>query len=399
MDEPSMTQSAEPAAPNAPLHRPVQLPIEFTGSGSEYFRIWIVNIFLLIITFGIYYPWAKVRRMRYFYGNTLVDGTPLGFHGNPRTMFKGSMLVGVLFVLYSIASDISPTVGLFALVVVAGLWPALLKSSMQFRMANTSWRGLRFSFTGSLGGAYRAAMPLFIPAALIVGLAPFAPDDVNPKTDMWLLWTMGGVMLLCVALSPWLLWNLKRYQHNNYALGSLQTMFKATALDFYKLTGKAIGVAVVSVLASGALFWLVAFGLAASSGDADSEILGVASFIGMGMGLFIGMAVVFVILKPYTIAKIQNLVWTKTGNSSMRFISKLSVRSLLWQTIKNWFLVVITLGLYWPFAAVAMARLRLESVFIKSNIDPLALFGAARVNEGDAAGDAAGDFFGIDIGL
>jgi uncharacterized membrane protein YjgN (DUF898 family) len=242
-------------------------------------------------------------------------------------------------------------------------------------------------------------MPLFIPAALIVGLAPFAPDDVNPKADMWLLWTMGGVMLLCVALSPWLLWNLKRYQHNNYALGSLQTMFKATSLDFYKLTAKAIGVAVLSVLASGAVFWLVAFALAAGIGSTDGEMLGFASAFGLGFGFFVGMAVVFVVLKPYTIAKLQNLMWTKTGNSSMRFISKLSVRSLLWQTIKNWFLVVITLGLYWPFAAVAMARLRLESVFIKSNIDPLALFGAARVNEGDAAGDAAGDFFGIDIGL
>jgi hypothetical protein len=48
------------------------VPIEFTGSGSEYFRIWIVNLLLTLVTFGIYYPWAKVRRLRYFYGNTLV---------------------------------------------------------------------------------------------------------------------------------------------------------------------------------------------------------------------------------------------------------------------------------------------------------------------------------------
>ncbi|MGH8034242.1 MAG: DUF898 family protein, partial [Lysobacterales bacterium] len=32
--------------------------IEFTGSGSEYFRIWVVNLLLLLVTFGIYYPWA-----------------------------------------------------------------------------------------------------------------------------------------------------------------------------------------------------------------------------------------------------------------------------------------------------------------------------------------------------
>ena len=35
--------------------------LRFTGSGSEYFKIWIVNVLLTIITLGMYYPWAKVR--------------------------------------------------------------------------------------------------------------------------------------------------------------------------------------------------------------------------------------------------------------------------------------------------------------------------------------------------
>ena len=51
------------------VHR---LPIEFTSSGSEYFRIWIVNLLLMFVTFGIYYPWAKVRRLRCFHANTQV---------------------------------------------------------------------------------------------------------------------------------------------------------------------------------------------------------------------------------------------------------------------------------------------------------------------------------------
>lgn len=36
-------------------------PFSFSGSGSEYFRIWIVNLLLSIITLGIYSAWAKVR--------------------------------------------------------------------------------------------------------------------------------------------------------------------------------------------------------------------------------------------------------------------------------------------------------------------------------------------------
>jgi len=38
----------------------------FTGKGGEYFRIWIVNICLTILTLGIYSAWATVRTRRYF---------------------------------------------------------------------------------------------------------------------------------------------------------------------------------------------------------------------------------------------------------------------------------------------------------------------------------------------
>src|SRR5450830_737831 len=95
--------------PPAYLSSHSRLRIKFTGSGSEYFRIWIVNVLLMLVTLGLYFPWAKVRRLRYFSGNTLIDGEPLGFHGDPKKMFKGFALVGVLFALYSVAGKFSST--------------------------------------------------------------------------------------------------------------------------------------------------------------------------------------------------------------------------------------------------------------------------------------------------
>lgn len=50
-----------------------QQRFSFTGTGSEYFRIWIVNLLLSIVTLGIYSAWAKVRRMKYFYRNTRLN--------------------------------------------------------------------------------------------------------------------------------------------------------------------------------------------------------------------------------------------------------------------------------------------------------------------------------------
>lgn len=56
---------------------------EFHGRAGEFFRIWIVNVVLTMLTLGIYAAWAKVRTMRYFYGNTMLDGKPFDFTGNP----------------------------------------------------------------------------------------------------------------------------------------------------------------------------------------------------------------------------------------------------------------------------------------------------------------------------
>ena len=374
-----------------------QIPIAFTGSGSEYFRIWIVNLLLMLVTLGLYFPWAKARRLRYFMGNTLVGGQPLGFHGDPKKMFKGYALVGILFILYSIAGEFSSMAGLVALVLVAGLWPALFKSSMQFRLANTSWRGLRFRFTGDLPSAYRAVLPLFLPGLVLVGGLAFVNDESAPPA--WFGFLALGVMLTTLAITPWLMWNLKQYQHNHYGLASLQTSFRATLGSFYKLQLKISGVGLLAIVGTALLITLATYAFA----DNVSATLGrggrAAVALGAMLGAFAGLLAMLVVIKPYATSRMQNLLWSRTGNASVRFLSHLRFRSLLWLTIKNWLLVVITLGLYWPFAAVALARMRLQAVTVKTRIDLDTLVSQMRHNEGEAAGDAAGDLFGVDIGL
>ena len=39
-------------------------PLEFTGSGGEYFRVWIVNVLLSVVTLGLYTPFARRRSMK-----------------------------------------------------------------------------------------------------------------------------------------------------------------------------------------------------------------------------------------------------------------------------------------------------------------------------------------------
>ena len=75
-------------------------PIVFQGKASEYFGIWIVNLLLSLVTLGVYSAWAKVRRKKYFYNNTLIDNVAFDYHANPIAILKGRIIAFILFALY-----------------------------------------------------------------------------------------------------------------------------------------------------------------------------------------------------------------------------------------------------------------------------------------------------------
>src|SRR5262245_52514343 len=79
---------------------PRPLPFQFSASGGEYFRIWIVNLLLTIVTLGIYSAWAKVRRLRYFYGSTQIAGSSFEYHGRPLQILKGRLIAAALLIPY-----------------------------------------------------------------------------------------------------------------------------------------------------------------------------------------------------------------------------------------------------------------------------------------------------------
>lgn len=383
--------------------RPASLhTIHFTGSGSEYFRIWVVNLLLTLVTLGLYYPWAKARKLRYFYGNTFVIGHPLGFHGNPRQMLRGFLLVSLLMVLYGVAGRVSPVSGAVAGLILAALWPALLRSSLQFRLSQTSWRGLRFHFTGSLKSAYMVFLsPMLIGVGVMMLsgiLMAFLPRDVG-KTVVPMV--LSGVMVLgSLALAPYMLWRVKRYQHAHYALGQLQTTFKATyrnVLAIFLKTGLLTLTAATGLVLVGGLLGSVLGGGHMGSRPDPKQLL---SAMSMMLPVFAGYILLTqVIVAPYFSVHLQNLVWTQTGNRMVRFKSHLRWSDMAGLALKNWLLIMLTFGLYWPFATVALARARLQAIVIHTRQAPDTLVGQARQACANATGDLAADLAGIDLGL
>ena len=77
---------------------------QFHGEGGEFFRIWIVNLVLSIVTLGIYSAWAKGRTKRYFYGNTELAGDRFDYLASPIAILKGRIIAVALLVIYTLLS-------------------------------------------------------------------------------------------------------------------------------------------------------------------------------------------------------------------------------------------------------------------------------------------------------
>lgn len=340
-------------------------PFQFTGTGSEYFRIWIVNLALTILTLGIYSAWAKVRRLQYFYRNTSLAGGSFDFHGDPKAILKGRLIAVGLLVAYNVAGTFNVALGLVALVVLLAALPWLIQRSLRFKLYNSSYRGLRFRFTGSLGDAYKNL----------------------------LLWPALAYLTLFV-LMPFAHREIKNYQHTNSRFGDAPFSFTANAGQFYIVYLKLLGMFLLALAGFGVVAALFAFlaPTAVESGAPQTE-----KWIGVFMVAFIVFyLLLFLVLGPWFAARIQNLVWSHTALGPHAFQSNVRARDLLAIYVTNFIGIVLTLGLYKPFADIRLARYRLSRMVLAARSD-LNEFLAAQEQAVSATGEEAADVFDVDI--
>ena len=71
----------------------------FDGQLKEFVKLFVAQIFLTIITIGIYYPWMRVKIQKYLFSHTKIGDLKLDFHGDGGELFGINILGGALFYL------------------------------------------------------------------------------------------------------------------------------------------------------------------------------------------------------------------------------------------------------------------------------------------------------------
>ena len=374
--------------------------VSFSGSGGDYFRLWLSNLLLTIVTLGIYTPWARRRRIQYFYRNTLVGADPLDFVASSRNMATSFLLVVFVYALINVMSSagLNATVGIVT-VTIATLVPWLWRSAQRFRLGNTTWRGLRFEFEATTREAYTAAWPLLAAAFLVAMVSLLPAVTALSATEMPASVGAGVAIAMVVGVGVVLIglrFNFLQLQMTRTSMGGQLGRFKASFGSFFKVALICLGVA---LLAYGTLAVVLAGIVAALGGPGLSGDM----VSRMWQFVLLGVAALPLMLAPayITLAAWQALVfrtiWSNAGLSNVaRSKCDLKTSAFVGLRTKNILLTLVTLGLYRPFAAVSEYRMKVESVciFTHGNIDTLA---SKLARHNSALGDAAADMVGFDI--
>ena len=167
---PSITHAGVKARP-ARVDKPIaRFPILFFGTANAYFRIWIVNLPLTLLTCGIYLPWARVRSRQYLYSKIHLDGHSFCYHARPEAELKIHLPLTVMLLGAGLLSWVSPLSGVILSVFLIFLFPWYRRWRLCFEAQNSAYRKVHFRFEGSLADAYKAYLLWPLLTLLSVGL-------------------------------------------------------------------------------------------------------------------------------------------------------------------------------------------------------------------------------------
>lgn len=356
------TPSAPPALP-PPLPADSPAPreparITFHGEANEYFRIWIVNTLLTLLTAGVFLAWAKVRKRRYLRGNTELLGHRFDYRADPKGLLIGNVIVFIFFIAYALVGRLYLQVQFLVIALAIVLLPWVVVRSLSFNANNTAYRGMRFRFHHSLLGA--AGIYIFKLLLIPLSLGFYYPAWVRER---------------------------RRYTVQNHRLGDAYFTFTTPVGPFYGsyLLG---GLILLGITSIGGAYLAMMFTL---KGGPNLSFVWMLPYLATyGFGLFLS--------RHFVYARMFNHLWNHTSLDRHRFVATMEIGPWLKLQLGNLGAILISGGLLYPWATMRTHRFTASclSLQLEGDVEKIERLG---INQGHAVGDSAAEFIGIDFGL
>lgn len=350
-------------------------PLKFHGDGGNYFSIWLVNIFLSVITLGIYSAWAKVRTYRYFYGNTELAGDRFDYHARPMQILIGRIIAFVGIIIFYLAFLTNKKLGMLIMLAFIALLPWIIIRSWRFNAIMSSYRGVRFNYHCRTGRAYWVffGFPLLAFAALfiVMTLVNLLTNPVLGILLMVVIFLPGAILIR--GINSALTYDL---YVNNLFFGDAAFKGDMKKEAFVKMAFKAalfiVPVLIIFALIMANVFYtIMQAGLYGDPAEAAGML--VLSNIGQIILAYVVALAGGMIAAAWLIVAHRNYVANHTtlNDGALRLHSSMKFTSYLGLLFTNALMIIFSLGIASPFAHVRHARYLLQTLEVEGDVDLL----------------------------
>lgn len=355
--------------------------IEHDSQMMPLLGIWLVNLFLTLVTLGIYRFWAKTRVRRFIWGHTRFLGDRLEYTGTAMELLIGFISFIVIFIVPLTAINLlifrQPDIGFWEQM-GAAVYGALLffvyifynfaaYRARRYQLTRTLWRGLRGAQTGS-------AMAYNFNA-------------------------LGYGMLTMMTFGfyyPWAIVRLAEFRLNNTWIGGQKLSFKGNGRDLFPAYC-AYFFGLIGII----FLWMIvfAFGMAANGQKFGPDMAGKSgAYFG---AIFVGFMILYVMVFFWYLrfnAVVGRYLAAHTTWGPVTFQYDLTAGRLLRFWMGNLGILVLTFGTGWALIFRRQVMLWSERMSMQGVVDDASLIQSA--DQGPKTAEGLLDFFGdMELGL
>ncbi|GKW40631.1 DUF898 domain-containing protein [Pectobacterium parvum] len=358
---------------NSAQHR-----VQFHGKAGEYFAIWLVNALLTIITLGIYSAWATVRRRRYFYGNTEINGDRFDYHADPIQILKGRLLVIAGIILFYIILSFSPVLGTVIALAFAALIPIIVIRNWRYDAIMSSYRGIRFNYHCQTGRAYWVLLlcPILLLLAFYAVLA--VAMIIGMQSDSPILITLIVLALVVpgfAAVNGIMKMMQLDFYVNNLFFG--KTAFKAelTKAAFIKFALISLLIFVpflIAALSFMGSFFFTLYQIIMMGADSETIAMMLLSNVFNLIMMFVVALLGVLVSSSYLVVAQRNYLFNQTSlNGGVKLHSSMQTMSYMGLLITNSLITIFSLGWAAPVAEIRHARYIANATAVEGDLELL----------------------------
>ena len=187
--------------------------MKYYSNTSQFILLYFKSILLTIVTFGLYYPWAKVALLKFHCRSTILQENSFNFVGTAKDVFKSYLILLVIIAitfLFLFTSFIAPNNKIYPFLfaisyfIFISIIPVVIHGTLKYRSKNTLWKGIQFHYLGSKSELYWKFLSGLLTTFLTLGI-----------------------------YTPWFFTELRKYIISHLRFGNLSFEFKGEGAQLF----------------------------------------------------------------------------------------------------------------------------------------------------------------------